>query len=286
MIWKELLLTGLVLAFILLLLLPDTASAGMYKLWWSDEADLQSLRESITCLPCRHGKRHTYLGIDHIGRESIRHESLTYDLKWAVHFSYRRASTEFNPLLHFIRRRLTIPTYSTPGCDISAVIIQIQCTSSLADPFSATLLRDLTLALWLKILYTKISGGGLFLIRHSLFSDQKTQRISKHAASHVTDSLFHSILCATVLIGRLTTIETTQGDRETGHSLSALGQRDKTEEPHIFPKLEYWSWIGIPWPSILTGWHWSEAGYIIRSTTRLDTETKGLFSLSASSGHF
>ncbi len=211
---KKTILTGYVLSWLLLLPCMTFASASLNQqdiVTDTDTADTSGNHSLFAGTGI--GSNMTYLGSTISGENPYGYASLTYGFKNELYLSLSGVHlTEFNPFVAFYTTSLSYTHVFNSWFDISAGIYRYNVASALADTlFGNFTYADLTLGFDWKILYTKISGGGLisdqtsayFQIRNSRYFE--TPRFSRDRFSFSFDPY------ANVLFGTLTTMETTPG---------------------------------------------------------------------------
>ena len=211
---KNSILTGFVLS--MLLMIPSMASASVS----SNQQDIATAADTADTSGSHSlfagtglGSNMTYLGSTISGENPYGYASLTYGFKNELYLSLTGVHlTEFNPFVAFYTASLNYSHVFNSWFDISAGIHRYNVASALADTlFGSFTYADLTLGFDWKILYTKISAGGLisdqttayFQIRNSRYFE--TPQFSRDRFSFSFDPY------ANVLFGTLTTMETTQG---------------------------------------------------------------------------
>ncbi len=159
------------------------------------------------------GSNMTYLGSTISGDNPYGYASLTYGFKNELYLSLSGVHlTEFDPFMAFYTASLSYTHVFNSWFDMSAGIHRYNVASSLTDTlFGSFTYADLTLGFDWKILYTKISGGGLISDQTTAYFQIRNSRYFETAAFSRDRFTFSFDPYANMLLGTLTTIETTQG---------------------------------------------------------------------------
>jgi len=211
---KKEIVTGLVLSFLLLIPGKVLASVSLDQQEPGPETDTTEITSDHSLFAGTGiGSNMTYLGSTISSENPYSYASLTYGFKNELYFSLSGVHlTDFDPFVAFYTASLNYTHVFNSWFDMSAGIYRYNVASQLADTlFGSFTYADLTLGFDWKILYTKISGGGLiadettayFQIRNSRYFETRT--FSRDRFTFSFDPYVN------MLLGTLPTIETTQG---------------------------------------------------------------------------
>lgn len=211
---KKEIVTGIVLSFLLLIPGKVLASVSLDQQEPGPETDTTEITSDHSLFAGTGiGSNMTYLGSTISSENPYSYASLTYGFKNELYLSLSGVHlTDFDPFVAFYTASLNYTHVFNSWFDMSAGIYRYNVASQLADTlFGSFTYADLTLGFDWKILYTKISGGGLiadettayFQIRNSRYFETRT--FSRDRFTFSFDPYVN------MLLGTLTTIETTQG---------------------------------------------------------------------------
>ncbi len=211
---KRKIITGIVLSFLLFIQGEAFASAALFPQGSGPDPDTTETSASHSLFGGTGiGSNMTYLGSTISGENPYGYASLTYGFKNELYLSLSGVHlTEFDPFVAFYTASVNYTHVFNSWFDMSAGIYRYNVASSLADTlFGSFTYADLTLGFDWKILYTKISGGGLIADETTAYFQIRNSRYFETRAFSRDRFNFSFDPYANLLLGTLTTVETAQG---------------------------------------------------------------------------